>query len=427
MLLGCIADDLTGATDVALMLTRAGMRTRLVMQAPALGAKLRIEDADAVVVALKSRTCPPADAIAMSLAACDALLARGARQILFKYCSTFDSTDAGNIGPVADALADRLKAPLAIVCPAFPTNKRTIYQGNLFVGDVPLAESSMKDHPLTPMRDSNLVRVMGRQTRRPVGLVPYAVVRKGADAIADALHAARARGERYVVCDALTDEHLYALGQAATEMPLLTGGSGIALGLPATFVKRGELTARPVPTSLIARTGRSAILAGSCSEATRGQIATAVDAGLPALRLDPEDLLTGRQSLASLQSWCAAQAQDKPFLVYSSATPEAVRALQSRHGRDAAGHLIEQTFGALASALVDDGVTRLIVAGGETSGAVIAALAPDVLEVGPEIDPGVPWTRAIAPGKPVDGAALALKSGNFGAADFFLKAWRRLA
>jgi uncharacterized protein YgbK (DUF1537 family) len=423
MLLGCIADDLTGATDLALMLTRAGMRTRLVTRAPTAQQAPPLDGVDAVVVALKTRTCSPGDAVAQSLAACAALTARGAEQILFKYCSTFDSTDAGNIGPVADALADHLRAPLAIVCPAFPTNKRTIYQGHLFVGDLPLAESSMKDHPLTPMRDSNLVRVLGRQTSRSVGLVPYAVVRKGADAIADAFRAAQARGERYVVCDALTDEHLHALGQAATDMRLLTGGSGIALGLPANLVKQGRMQARPAPTTLASRTGRSAILAGSCSEATRGQVAAAIKAGLPARRIDPVDLAAGRVTVDDLVGWCLAQPAAAPVLVSSSDDPAAVRRVQDAFGRDAAGHLIERTFGTLAERLVAAGITRLIVAGGETSGAVVGALGLDALDIGPEIDPGVPWTRAAGHH---DGLVLALKSGNFGSADFFTKAWKRL-
>src|SRR5690606_13476377 len=283
MLLGCIADDLTGATDLALMLTRAGMKTVQVMQVPDKNADL--SGYDAVVVALKTRTCPVGEAVSLSLVAADALLADGAKQLFFKYCSTFDSTDEGNIGPVAEALLDRLGARQAIVCPAFPTNKRTVYQGNLFVGDVPLAESPMKDHPLTPMRDSNLVRVLQRQTKLKVGLVPFAVVDAGAEAIRAAMAAADQRDERFLVLDAITDQHLIDMGTAAAGMKLVTGGSGVALGLPANFVRAGLMKAAEAPTTMKAPKGRALILAGSCSVATRGQVKAAIDAGLPTMRI----------------------------------------------------------------------------------------------------------------------------------------------
>jgi 3-dehydrotetronate 4-kinase len=425
MLLGCIADDLTGATDLALMLTRAGMRTVQVMTVP--DASTNLDGYDAVVVALKSRTNPPADAVAMSLASAEALLARGAKQVFFKYCSTFDSTDAGNIGPVADALVARLQTDLAIVCPAFPTNKRTIYMGNLFVGDVPLDESPMKDHPLTPMLDANLVRVMQRQTTHKVGLVPFSTVSKGADAIDDAFRAARARGERYVVCDAITDEHLYDLGKIAADMALITGGSGIALGLPSVYIKRGLMKAAPPPHTMTAASGRAAILAGSCSEATRGQVKQAIAAGIPAYRVDPAKLADGSIAANDLAQWALAQPAGKPVLIYSSDDPTNVRAVQDTLGRDTAGSLIEATLAETAKLLVAAGITRLIVAGGETSGAVVNGLNIDALEIGPEIDPGVPWTKARGRGANGADLVLALKSGNFGAADFFTKAWGKLS
>jgi 3-dehydrotetronate 4-kinase len=425
MLLGCIADDLTGATDLALMLTRAGMRTVQVMSVP--DASTKLDGYDAVVVALKSRTNPAADAVAMSLASADALLVRGAKQLFFKYCSTFDSTDRGNIGPVADALMARLKTDLAIVCPAFPTNKRTIYLGNLFVGDVPLDESPMQDHPLTPMRDANLVRVMQRQTKHKVGLVPFSTVNKGADAIDDAFRAARARGERYVVCDAITDEHLYDLGKVAADMALITGGSGIALGLPSVYIKRGLMTAVPPPQTMAASAGRSAILAGSCSEATRGQVKAAVVSGIPAYRIEPMKLADGSETADSLARWALAQPAAKPVLIYSSDEPAHVRAVQEKLGRDAAGTIIEQALAETAQRLIAASFTRLIVAGGETSGAVVNGLQIDALEIGPEIDPGVPWTKARGRGANDADLVLALKSGNFGAADFFTKAWGKLS
>ena len=421
MLLGCIADDLTGATDLALMLTRAGMRTVQVMQVPEKDDDL--SGFDTVVVALKSRTCPPGEAVSLSLAAADALKAGGARQLFFKYCSTFDSTDEGNIGPVAEALLAHLGARQAMVCPAFPTNKRTVYQGNLFVGDVPLAESPMKDHPLTPMRDSNLARVLQRQAKLKVGLIPFAVVDAGPEAIKAAMAAADQRDERFLVLDAITDRHLVDMGTAAEGMALITGGSGIALGLPANFVRQGLMKAASAPTSMKAPQGRAAILAGSCSAATRGQVQAAIAAGLPTLRIDPLALANGEISPSKIVAWATKQSSDKPLLVYSSADPDAVAAAQAKLGRDKAGHIVEQALATAAIGLADAGFTRMIVAGGETSGAVVNGLAVTTLEIGPEIDPGVPWTRAIGGRELV----LALKSGNFGAPDFFLKAWEKLS
>lgn len=420
MLLGVIADDMTGATDVALMLNRAGMRTVQVIGVPPVGSPL--PEADAVVVALKSRTNPVAEAVADSLAACEALLKGGARQILFKYCSTFDSTAEGNIGPVANALAERLGAKLAIVCPAFPANGRSIYQGYLFVGAVPLHESSMKDHPLTPMRDSNLMRLMSTQAKTEAGLVDYATVLAGPAAVKARLAKLQADGVRYAVTDALTNEDLMTLGHAVSEHVLLTGGSGIAMGLPQNFRRAGLLPERPGPQELKAPAGRAGIISGSCSTATRGQIKAALEAGYPALKVDPFALADGSQDAAGLAAWALAQPADKPFLVYSSDDPAEVAAVQDKLGRERAGSIVEEAFAELARRLAKGGVTRLLVAGGETSGATVLGLGIRTLEIGPEIDPGVPWTRV------VDGPEMvvALKSGNFGTPDFFLKAWSLL-
>lgn len=420
MLLGVIADDMTGATDVALMLNRSGMRTVQTIGVPSPGQAL--PDADAVVVALKSRTNPVAEAVAESLAACEALLAAGARQILFKYCSTFDSTAQGNIGPVADALAQRLGAGLAIVCPAFPANGRSIYQGYLFVGAVPLHESSMKDHPLTPMRDSSLIRLMGAQTSATVGLVDYATVLSGAGAVKARFAALADQGMRYVVTDALTNADLMVLGEAVADHKLLTGGSGIAMGLPQNFRRAGLLPEREIAASLAAPKGRAGIISGSCSTATRGQIAKAIEAGYPALKVDPMALVSGAQDASKLADWALAQAADTPFLLYSSDDPAEVAAIQEKLGRETAGETVEHAFAQTAALLAEGGVSRLLVAGGETSGAVVQGLGIGLLEIGPEIDPGVPWTR-VAQGRDM---VIALKSGNFGAPDFFLKAWALL-
>ena len=421
MLLGCIADDLTGATDLALMLSRGGLRTVQTVGVPEPGKPL--PDADAVVVALKSRTIPAGEAVAQSLASAEALRKAGAKQLFFKYCSTFDSTDEGNIGPVTEALVQRLDAPLTLACPAFPTNGRTIFNGHLFVGQMLLSDSPMKDHPLTPMRDANLVRVLQRQTNLKVGLVPFSVVDQGAGAIAEAFKTAVADGVKIVIVDAVTDRHLREIGTAAKDMALITGGSGVALGLPDNCRQAGMVAGDNAAASIKAPPGRPAILAGSCSAATRGQVEKALAAGLPARQIDSLKLADGSDSAAEVLAWFDAQAVDKPALMYSSADPEVVGAAQAKLGRDRAASVVEHAMADIARGLAARGVTRLIVAGGETSGAVVEGLGICTLAIGPEIDPGVPWTLRL------DGApmALALKSGNFGAPDFFLKAWKVIA
>ncbi|GLK63682.1 3-oxo-tetronate kinase [Paracoccus kondratievae] len=414
MFIGAIADDLTGATDLSLTLSREGMRVLQVVGVPT--PDLDIGDAEAVVVSMKSRTNPAAEAVCMSLAAAEVLRGWGARQFLFKYCSTFDSTDQGNIGPVADALMTFLGTDRTIACPAFPTNGRTVYRGHLFVGDRLLSESSMKDHPLTPMRDADLVRVLGRQSGNRVSLIGRETVAAG-DA---ALKSAFDRLSGIAIVDAIDDADLRAIGRAARDLPLITGGSGIALGLPANFLPQGRAaseTALPVPD------GRAVFLAGSCSAATRQQIARAIADGVPALKLDAIAIAENRVSVAEAVSFCLGAAGELPPLVWSSAEPAEVQRAQDRLGRDRAGAVVEAFLSDLAEALAGRGFNRFVIAGGETSGAVVTRLGVPALEIGPEIDPGVPWTRSRGGAAPL---ALALKSGNFGAEEFFLKAWRLL-
>jgi uncharacterized protein YgbK (DUF1537 family) len=412
-LLGCIADDFTGATDLANTLVRGGMSAVQVIGVP----EGPLPQADAVVIALKSRTAPVHQAVAESLAACEALLAAGARQVFFKYCSTFDSTDQGNIGPVADALVRRLGCGFALANPAFPTNGRTVYQGHLFVGAQLLNESGMQDHPLTPMRDANLVRVLGRQTDGAVGLVPFATVEQGASAIRRAMTVLKESGRRYAVVDAVTDTHLLAIGEAAEHHALITGGSGVAMGLPANFRRAGLLPERGDAAVLPPMRGHAAVLAGSCSRATLGQIGLARD-HVPVLELDALAMPDAAALAAQALDWAAGRLGEVPVVIAASAPPDRVAALQARLGREAAGALVEQAMASIAEGLVARGVGRLVVAGGETSGAVVARLGVKALRIGPEIDPGVPWTYA----EPV-GLHLALKSGNFGGRDFFLKAF----
>jgi uncharacterized protein YgbK (DUF1537 family) len=420
VLLGAIADDFTGATDLANTLVRRGMRAVQWIGVPAAAAE--IADAEAIVVALKSRTAPAAAAIEESLRALAWLRAAGARQILFKYCSTFDSTDHGNIGPVAEALMEALDTDFTLFCPAFPEAGRTIYRGYLFVGDVLLSESGMRDHPLTPMRDPSLVRVLQRQSRGRVGLVPAATVMRGAPAIRATFDELRHAGFAHAIVDAVEDRDLEAIGEAAADFPLITGGSGIALGLPDNFRRRGLLGEGEAADALPPVAGPAAVLSGSCSEATRAQLDYIRERG-PVFAIDPVAAAAGRDIAAEALAWAARRLRQSPVVIAATAPPEEVAAVQKALGRERAGALIEGIFAEIARGLVAAGVRRLVVAGGETAGAVVQALGVTGLRIGRQIDPGVPWTVSL--GEPR--LALALKSGNFGAPDFFLRAFDVLA
>ncbi|HZR03429.1 MAG TPA: 3-oxo-tetronate kinase [Burkholderiales bacterium] len=415
LLLGCIADDFTGATDLANTLVKGGMRTVQLLGVPR--PDLRIPESDAAIVALKSRSSPVDEAVRMSLGALDWLRVAGAGQFYFKYCSTFDSTDRGNIGPVADALLDALGEDLTVFNPAFPTNKRTVYKGYLFVGDELLSESGMRNHPLTPMTDPSLVRVLQRQTPHGVGLIQYGTLVKGVDAVREALGSLRTSGVRHVVLDSITDAHLYILGEACAELKLVTGGSGMAMGLPVNYTRSGLLQTGQT-ASLPRVTGPTAVLAGSCSVATQGQVARMKQTH-ETFELDPIAIAAGNDVAAAALDWAATRVSEEPILIYSTASPEQVAQVQQQLGREHAGALIEHTMGQIARGLVARGVRRLVVAGGETSGAVVSALGVEGLTIGPEIDPGVPWTFSIGD-QPL---ALALKSGNFGGPDFFTRAF----
>jgi uncharacterized protein YgbK (DUF1537 family) len=419
MLLGVIADDFTGASDIANTLAKGlswqgGLKTALFIGVPDVDAPPGLE---AGVVALKSRSISADAAVAQSLAALVWLLAQGCRQIVFKYCSTFDSTSLGNIGPVGEALAHALSARGVIVCPAFPTMGRTVHYGHLFVHDRLLNQSGMEKHPLTPMTDPDLRRWLALQCQDRVGLVPAATVRQGPRMVRDALAAAAALGETLVIADAATDEDLIVLAQAAADAPLLTGGSGIALGLPANFIARGEASGSLVDFAGVA--GPEAILAGSCSGATRGQIDLHAR-NHPTLQIDVDAVMTGKLQAAEVTQFLLDNSGHAP-LAYSSSTPETVAAMQDLYGLDAVSHCLDTLFADVAVALVAKGMRRLVVAGGETSSAVAQALALGALNVGPEIDPGVPILTDLG-----GTIALALKSGNFGAPDFFTKALQRM-
>jgi 3-dehydrotetronate 4-kinase len=408
MLLGCIGDDFTGSSDLGATLAREGLHTVQYSGVPAGDAAAEVE---AGIVALKSRTCLPAQAVTESLAALDWLRRQGCRQFFFKYCSTFDSTPQGNIGPVIDALLEALSADRAVVCPAFPGAGRRVYQGHLFVNDKLLNESGMQDHPLTPMTDPDIRRWLAHQSARPVGHVAHQDVAQGPEAIAAAIDREVAAGRPAVVVDAISDRDLRNIGRACAGLPLVTGGSGVALGLPANFTERRPSAA----ADWQGLGGPGVVLSGSCSLATRGQVA-AYAIHHPALAVDPQQVMDGTQTAASVAAWLSAHLDETP-MAYSTADPKAVSATQSALGREAVAAAIEGLFAEVAQTLAAAGVQRFIVAGGETSGAVTAALGVESLRIGPEIAPGVPALAATD-----REVVLALKSGNFGAPDFFEKA-----
>ena len=423
--LGCIADDFTGATDLANNLVRAGMR---VVQTIGVPSEPLQAEVDAVVVALKSRTIPPQEAVAQSLQALTWLQSQHVEQVYFKYCSTFDSgyrgDVRGNIGPVTEALMQAMGCDFTIATPAFPDNQRTVFKGHLFVGDVLLSDSGMKDHPLTPMNDANLVTVLQAQCQRRVGLVDYRVMSQGEAAIRSRFDQLRSDGVAVAVLDALSNDDLMRLGPALKGMPLVTAGSGVAIGLPANW----GLKPSPATSQLPPARGRQAVVSGSCSQATRAQVARFQARGGAAFAIDPltlTDEAAVTRSVDQALSWAREPLSAGPVLVYSTADPAQVQAVQQQWGVQAAGERVEQTLARIAQGLVRAGVRQLVVAGGETSGACVQALQIDQLQIGAQIDPGVPWCYAHSP-VVAEGVHLTLKSGNFGREDFFLHAFEQL-
>lgn len=418
--LGCIADDFTGATDLANNLVRAGMRVIQTIGIPSKDVvlNLNVDAVDAIVVALKTRSIPAGDAVAESLAALAWLLNQGAEQIYFKYCSTFDSTAKGNIGPVAQALMQALNTDFCIATPAFPDNHRTVFKGHLFVGDVLLSDSGMRHHPLTPMTDANLVRVLQAQSTCTIGLIDYKTVATGEAAIRTRITQLQTDGVGMAIVDAVSNDDLMRLGPALRGMPLVTGGSGVAIGLPQNW----GLTPRPQTAQLPPASGRRAVVSGSCSQATNAQVAHFKAQGLPALALDAGRLASGAPVVQEALAWAQAQNHAQAVLIYSTADPTAVQAVQSQLGVERAGAILEDALAEIACGLVAQGVRQLIVAGGETSGACTQALGVSHMQIGPQIDPGVPWCYAYSQ---LGNLHLALKSGNFGTTDFMTKAFSK--
>ncbi len=423
LLVGCIADDFTGATDLASMLVRGGVKTIQTIGVP--NQALPLGDVQAVVIALKSRTLPAREAVQQSLQALQWLRAQGCEQFYFKYCSTFDSTAQGNIGPVTDALLEALDSRFTIACPAFPENRRCVFNGYLFANDVPLNESGMQDHPLTPMKDANLLRVLQAQTRHNVGLLDYRALHGGVERAQARLQALQRQGVGIAVCDTLDDQDLLTLGSLCSTLPLVTAGSGLAKGLAAAWQASGRLNVSTDAAALRPAQGRRVILSGSCSRATLSQLEQA-KARYPALRLDAEALMQrGDVVVAEALDWCRRQDLDATLLIYASSPAHELQRIQMHYGAEQSGARIESALARIAQQLVTtQGFGQLLVAGGETSGAVVEALQIEGLHIGPSIDPGVPWTQALDQRQlPL---SLALKSGNFGSDDFMLKAWELL-
>jgi len=419
ILLGCIADDFTGATDLANNLVRSGMRT---LQTIGIPEASNLAQVDAIVISLKTRTIPVDEAIEQALRALAWLQASGAQQIYFKYCSTFDSTASGNIGPVAEALMRALDTDFTIATPAFPENKRFVFQGHLFLGDQLLNESGMQNHPLTPMHDSNLVRVLQSQCQLPIGLIDHQCVNEGSQRIEAKFQDLRSNLVGIAIVDAISNRDLFEIGRACKSLPLVTGASGIAIGLPQNFSLSEASQAELLP----APTGLQAILSGSCSQASNLQVATFIKAGLPAYQINPLALTNNQDTIQHAIDWAIAHIQQGPVLIYSTTEPDAVKAIQNQLGIAEAGNLIENALAAIAQGLVAAGVRQLIVAGGEVSGACVQALGIKQLQIGTQIDPGVPWCYAHSEIIENQGIHLALKSGNFGSPDFFLKSFRML-
>ena len=412
--LGCIADDFTGATDLAGLLARSGVAVSLRIGVPDTPPT---DTAAFEVIALKSRTAPVAEAVAETKAALAWLRAAGAQRFFWKYCSTFDSTTEGNIGPVAEGLMEELGAKQTVYCPAFPENGRSVFMGNLFVGQQPLAESPMKDHPLTPMNDSNLMRLLDPQTSQDVGLVNRLVVEQGVAAVKSELAALANKNCAHVVVDAVANSDLNTIATACQDMPLMTGGSALAMPLPQLYAEQGLFDLKAALSKHVAPGSPTLILSGSCSEMTNKQVDAYLKTGAPSFQLDPLALAT--DGVEPVLEWLSKQDLECAPLIYATATPESVKATQDRLGVNEAGEIVENALANCAIAARNAGARRFIVAGGESSGAVTKGLNVDALDIGPEIAPGVPWTFCISNGTRI---ALTLKSGNFGAETFFTDA-----
>lgn len=412
--LGVIADDFTGATDIASFLTQNGLATIQFNGVPEQQESLA---AQAIVISLKSRSCPVEQAVDQSLAALRWLREQGCDRFYFKYCSTFDSTEKGNIGPVTDALLYELGETQTAICPALPVNGRTVYQGHLFVGEQLLSESGMRHHPVTPMTDSNLLRLMARQAKGKAGLIAAATLDLGAEAVREKLSELKAAGVNYVVLDALSEQHLQTQGEALREMRLVTGGSGLAIGLARQWATTQNL-GNEAETAGRPRGERAVVISGSCSQMTNRQV-NAYRQQAPAREVEVSRCLDNVDDYArELADWVADQnARPLAPMLYATADAQQLQLIQQQYGAQRSSEAVETLFAAVTRNLKARGWQRFIVAGGETSGVVAQSLDVTAFHIGPTISPGVPWVRDIH--QPL---SLALKSGNFGDEQFFRRA-----
>lgn len=416
--LGCIADDFTGATDLASMLARSGVNVSLRIGVPLSTPE---NTAEIEVIALKTRSISASKAIEESLSALKWLKEAGAKKYFFKYCSTFDSTREGNIGPVSEALMNELKVDQTIYCPAFPENGRSIYMGNLFVGQKLLSESSMKDHPLTPMNDSNLMRLLSAQVSRRVGLADRIVVNSGVNSLKEKLISLKENDVPHVIVDAVADTDLDTIASACQDMDFITGGSALAMPLAEFYKASGKISANDNSFMNKKLNTGSIILSGSCSEMTIIQVKNFIQRGAAAFQLDPIDL--AENGVKKVLDWLSSQDFTKNIIIYATSDPDTVKKVQAELGVDMAGKIVEQGLSECAIAARELGIKNFIIAGGETSGAITKALNVRQLDIGIEIAPGVPWTFS---GKRNNQIALSLKSGNFGSEEFFTEALSKL-
>ena len=414
---GVIADDFTGATDIASFLVAGGLRT---IQLTGADVKADLSDVDAVVISGKTRSCPKEEAVAKSLQALRYLKSIGCRQIYFKYCSTFDSTKEGNIGPVTDALMKEMNCDFTVFSPALPVNGRTVYKGYLFAGDCLLEESGMRNHPITPMTDSCVKRLVEMQSQGRCAVIDLNTVEQGAQAICQKINELKKEGYAYAVVDAVKEEHLKIQGEAFADLPLVTGGSGLAKGIAEALTKDAGINLEAAQAAGRPKGKKAVAISGSCSVMTNRQVAKYRSLA-DSMEIDVSEIMSsveGRQAYVDKAVDFALQHSEDKFapLLFATSNPEKLHAIQKQYGGEASAHAVEQFFAEVARRLQEKGVEKFIVAGGETSGIVTQSLGVQGFHIGPVVAPGVPWVRSI--NSPV---SLILKSGNFGDEDFFEK------
>ncbi|PHM35743.1 3-oxo-tetronate kinase [Xenorhabdus innexi] len=411
--LGVIADDFTGATDIASLMVQNGWQVALLLSIPD-DSTFIPHDVDAIIISLKSRSCPVDESIEQSLKACRWLRQKAnCSRLFFKYCSTFDSTIKGNIGPVTDVLMDELQIDLCLICPALPINGRTVVYGYLFVNGQLLNESDMQYHPINPMKDSNLLRLMEQQSRGTAGLVDINCVRQGELSIRDRLCQLRCKGIRYAVVDTLLMDDLLLVAQAAHDMTLITGGSGLG-GAIARYCSGGNSEKTSIKKLPLPRNRRMVILSGSCSVMTYRQVLEYKKIA-STMELDIDKCINNPDYIHLLVDWIIQQPMKglAPML-YTTRPPGVLKLTHNQYESFQVSKIIEQLFAQIANELRQKDFNTFIITGGETSGKVVQSLGINQVGIGAIIAHGVPWVYDLQ-----SDCWLALKSGNFGEVDFF--------